>query len=144
MAAILLVEDDPGDAELTITALRACELDERDITLVADGVEAIEHLRGADQAGEHHSSLPAVVLLDLKMPRMDGRAVLREMRSDEHLRHVPVVVLSSSRQDDDVCEAYALGANAYVVKPVAFNEYLETVGHIAAFWTNINESPPLQ
>ena len=139
---ILLVEDDPQDAELTLNALGAADPPPEVIHL-HDGADALDYLfrRGAYSARE--SSLPAVMLLDLKMPRVDGLDVLRQVKSDPELKSIPVVVLTSSREERDVCQTYALGANAYVVKPVRFQNFLDAIKAIGAFWADLNEPPPV-
>ncbi len=138
---ILLVEDDPNDVELTLEALSEYKL-ANEIAVARDGVEALDylHLRGA-HAGRPAGN-PVVVLLDLKMPRLDGIEVLRQMRQEEQLRRVPVVVLTSSRESRDLEECYRIGVNAYVVKPVRFTELVEAVKHIGVFWAMLNEPPP--
>ena len=137
---ILLVEDSPADAEMSIDALREAKL-ANPVVHVEDGVEALDYLfrRGAftDLAGE----LPAVVLLDIKMPRMDGLEVLRRMREDEHLKRVPVVILSSSREESDLARSWDLGVNAYVVKPVDVSQFFEAVRTLGQFWAVLNEAP---
>lgn len=138
---ILLVEDDPNDVELTLGALAEYNL-ANDIAVARDGVEALDFLfkRGA-WAGRPGGN-PVVVLLDLKMPRLDGIEVLREIRKDPDLKMVPVVILTSSREARDLKEAYQLGTNAYVVKPVRFGELVEAVKQIGVFWAMLNEAPP--
>ncbi len=137
---ILLVEDSPADAEMSIDALREAKL-ANPVVHVEDGVEALDFLfrRGpfANIAGE----LPAVVLLDIKMPRMDGLEVLRRMREDEHLKRVPVVILSSSREESDLARSWDLGVNAYVVKPVDVGQFFDAVRTLGQFWAVLNEAP---
>jgi len=137
---VLLAEDNANDLELTLTALAANHLEDR-VKVVRDGVEAWEYLSGRDQAADR-SDLPAVVLLDIKMPRMDGLEVLRRMKADPELRQIPVVMLTSSREERDVVASYQLGANAYVVKPVDFMEFVTAVRNLGLFWAVINEPPP--
>jgi CheY-like chemotaxis protein len=138
---ILLVEDDPRDVELTLEALGGNNL-VNEVDVVGDGEKALEYLfrRGefAARAGNH----PAVILLDLKLPKVDGSGVLKAIRSDDKLRMIPVVVLTSSREQRDLAEAYRLGANAYVVKPVDFHEFVDAVKNLGLFWAVINEPPP--
>jgi CheY-like chemotaxis protein len=139
---ILLVEDDPRDAEFTLSALasiRPCP----EVIHVCDGAEALDFLyrRGAYAARE--TRRPAVILLDLKMPRIDGMEVLRQVKADPELRMLPVVILTSSREERDVRDAYALGANAYVVKPVRFQSFLDAIKSLGSFWTELNEPPPV-
>jgi len=139
---ILLVEDDPRDAELTLNALASTD-PAPEVIHVYDGAEALDFLyqRGAYAARD--ARRPAVMLLDLKMPRVDGMEVLRQVKGDPHLRALPIVILTSSREERDVRETYALGANAYVVKPVRFQSFLEAIKSVGAFWTELNEPPPL-
>jgi CheY-like chemotaxis protein len=138
---ILLVEDSDNDVELTLAALAEHQL-ANEVVVVRDGVEALEFLecRGAftDRPRVH----PAVILLDIKMPRVDGLEVLRRMKADSALRTIPVVMLTSSREAPDLAEAYRLGANAYVVKPVDFVEFMHAVRELGLFWAVLNEPPP--
>lgn len=138
---ILLVEDNPNDAELTMEALTEHNL-ANDVTWVHDGEEALEYLfcRGKYE-GQTCNDL-AVILLDLKLPKVDGLEVLRTIKSDERLKFTPVVVLTSSREERDLVESYRLGVNAYVVKPVDFNEFMKAVEQLGAFWAIVNEPPP--
>ena len=137
---ILLVEDDPRDAELTILALSDHNLSNR-VTHVVDGVEALEFLRFEGKFTDRDRENPDVILLDIKMPRMDGIEVLENIRKDEDLKAIPIVMLSSSREDPDLQKCYALGVNAYVVKPVDFKEFIDSVKNIGVFWAIINEIP---
>jgi len=139
--AILLAEDNPDDVELTIEALDRHHLANR-VTVAHDGVEAMEYLRREGAFSEREPGNPAVLLLDIKMPRMDGLEVLREIRGDSALRRLPVVILTSSRQEQDLITSYDLGVNAYVVKPVDFLSFIEAVEHLGVFWALINERPP--
>lgn len=138
---ILLVEDDANDVELTLTALAQHNLANK-IVVLRDGAEALDYLyrRGAYQ--RRSDSQPIVVLLDLKMPKMNGLEVLKQMRSDESLRMVPVVMLTSSREERDLVASYQLGVNAYVVKPVSFNEFVTAIQNLGVFWAIVNEPPP--
>ena len=138
---ILLAEDDAAIAQLTTMSLNADKLGFT-ILVARDGLEALDCLyhRGAFQTRE--SGRPAVVLLDLKMPRLDGLEVLRRIKADERLRSVPVVMFTSSRQESDLVRSYHLGANAYVVKPVDFHEFSRALKLVAEFWTTINETLP--
>lgn len=138
---ILLVEDDPKDIELTLCALGDYNL-ANEILIVRDGVEALDYLYRREAFELRPAGNPVVILLDLKMPRMDGVQVLKQLKSDERMCSIPIVILSSSRESRDLEEAYRLGANAYVVKPVRFQEFLEAVKSIGVFWALINEPPP--
>jgi CheY-like chemotaxis protein len=139
---ILLAEDNPNDVELTLEALAEHNLANR-VTVVHDGVEALEYLRCEGAYAGRRPGLPAVLLLDIKMPRMDGLEVLRTTRGDPRLKRLPVVILTSSRQEQDIITSYDLGVNAYVVKPVDFQSFIEAVEHLGVFWALINERPPL-
>jgi CheY-like chemotaxis protein len=138
---ILLAEDNPNDVELTIEALGQHHLANR-VTVAHDGVEALEYLRREGAFSEREPGDPAVVLLDIKMPRKDGLEVLREIRGDPALKRQPVVILTSSREEQDLITSYDLGANAYVVKPVDFPSFIEAVKELGIFWAVINERPP--
>ena len=137
---ILLAEDNVNDVELTLEALARHNL-ANEVVVTRDGEEALDYLyrRGAFQMREEGN--PAVVLLDLKMPKVDGMDVLRQVKSDPDLKAVPVVVLTSSREERDVVESYDLGVNAYVVKPVDFHEFMDAVKELGLFWSIINVSP---
>jgi len=139
--AILLVEDNPNDVELTIEALDQHNLANR-VVVAHDGVEALEYLRREGAFSEREPGDPAVVLLDIKMPRKDGLEVLREIRCDPALKRLPVVILTSSREEQDLITSYDLGVNAYVVKPVDFPSFIEAVKELGFFWAVINERPP--
>ena len=139
--AILLAEDNPNDVELTIEALDQHNLANR-VTVAHDGVEAMEYLRREGAFKDREPGDPAVVLLDIKMPRKDGLEVLREIRSDPALKKVPVVILTSSREEQDLITSYDLGVNAYVVKPVDFPHFIDAVKQLGVFWAVINERPP--
>jgi len=137
-AYILLVEDNPDDEELTLLSLRKHDL-ASNIVVVRDGVEALDYLFAEGQhAGRDASRVPSVVLLDLKLPRLDGLGVLKRMREDHRTRNVPVVVLTSSSQDADILTSYQLGANSYVRKPVEFDELTETVSRVGQYWMTLN------
>jgi two-component system, response regulator len=131
--ALLLVEDNPDDEALTLRAFRKHNLG-NEVMVARDGVEALEVLLGG-------GPLPQVVLLDLKLPRLDGLEVLRRLRSDERTRHLPVVVLTSSQEERDLVESYRLGANSYVRKPVDFAEFVDAVGHLGLYWLVLNKLP---
>jgi CheY-like chemotaxis protein len=138
---ILLVEDDPKDVELTINALEEHHL-ANNITIVHDGVEALDYLYRRKAFEQRPPENPVVILLDLKMPRMDGTQVLSQIKADADLRTIPVVILTSSRESQDMQTCYQLGVNAYVVKPVKFADFVEAVKEIGIFWALINEPPP--
>jgi len=138
---ILLVEDDPKDVELTINALSEyCVANE--IAIARDGEEALDFLYRRGTFASRLEGNPVVILLDLKMPKLDGIQVLRHLKTDEQMRCIPVVVLTSSREDRDLVECYKLGVNAYVVKPIRFTEFVEAVRQLGIFWALINEAPP--
>lgn len=137
---ILLVEDNQNDIDLTIMALSEFNLANA-IEIAHDGVEAIEYLRKNCNSPELKSEFPAVILLDIKMPRMDGIEVLRVIKSDPVFKLIPVVMLTSSREDKDLVESYKLGVNAYVVKPVDFTQFTVAIKQIGAFWAVLNELP---
>jgi len=140
LKTILLAEDNPKDVELTIEALSEHNLANR-VVGVKDGVEAMEYLRCEGVYKTREKGNPAVLLLDIKMPRMDGIEVLQSIRSDDNLKTLPVVMLTSSREEPDLKKCYALGVNAYVVKPVDFKAFLDAVKHIGVFWALLNEQP---
>jgi CheY-like chemotaxis protein len=138
---ILLVEDDPHDVELTLAALTEHNLANR-VDLARDGVEAMDYLYRRGSFKERPGGAPVVILLDLKMPRMDGVQVLRQLKADGQLNLIPVVILTSSRESKDLEECYRMGVNAYVVKPVRFSDFIEAVKQIGGFWALLNEPPP--
>jgi CheY-like chemotaxis protein len=138
---ILLAEDNENDLDLTLTALGENNL-ANEVVVVRDGAEAWEFLCHEGQYAGRNGGNPAVVLLDLKMPKVDGLEVLRRMREDPRFRSVPVVVLTSSREESDIVESYRLGVNAFVVKPVAFDEFIGAVRNLGLFWAVLNEPPP--
>lgn len=140
---ILLVEDNPDDEELTLRALRRNRVT-NDVVVARDGVEALDYLLGTGAyEGRDTSALPQVVLLDLKLPKIDGLEVLRRIRTEEHTRLLPVVILTSSNEEQDVVKGYSLGANSYVRKPVDFSEFVEAVRQLGLYWLLLNESPPV-
>jgi len=138
---ILLVEDDPNDVELSLEALKDHNLANR-VIVVNDGVEALEYLHCEGRFKDRKKENPAVILLDIKMPRMNGIEVLGIIRSDENFKYIPVVMLTSSREEPDLKKSYALGVNAYVVKPLDFKEFMDAIKEIGVFWALINEVPP--
>lgn len=138
---ILLVEDNPDDVELTVRALAKSHV-ANSLDLASDGVEALEYLAGTGKfAGRDPNQLPQVILLDLKMPRMDGLEVLRRIRADEKTRLLPVVVLTTSSEERDRVESYKLGANSYIRKPVDFVQFAESVRQLGLYWLVLNEAP---
>ena len=139
---ILLAEDDPRDVELILQGLRSSYL-ANDVMVVGDGAEALDYLHRRGRFSERPDTLPALVLLDIKMPKVNGLEVLREIRSNRDMAGVPVVIMTSSREETDVDAAYALGCNAFVVKPVSFKDFIETVKTLGTFWAVLNE-PPLR
>jgi len=138
---ILLAEDSERDVELTLAALEEHNL-ANEVVVARDGVEALDYLYHRGRFAGHANSLPVVVLLDLKMPKVDGLEVLRQMRADPALKHVPAVMITSSREEQDLVRSYQLGVNAYVVKPVDFHQFVESIKQIGFFWAVINEPPP--
>ena len=138
---ILLVEDSQDDIELITAALEQQNL-RNPIEVVRDGEQALDYLHRRGSHEGRRSPTPSLVLLDLKLPKVDGLEVLADMRADERLKHIPVVVLTSSREDRDLMRSYALGTNAYVVKPVRFGDFMTAVKEIGLFWAVLNEVPP--
>ena len=138
---ILLVEDNPHDLELTLIALERSQL-ANEVIVVRDGADALDylHVRGAFAEREHGN--PAVVLLDLKLPKVDGLEVLGSIRENPSLKSLPVVMLTSSREEQDLVRSYELGVNAYVVKPVDFKEFVRAISDLGIFWAVLNEPPP--
>jgi len=141
LRTILLAEDNPKDVELTLEALEEHNLANH-VVVVRDGVEAMEYLRCEGKYASRKKGNPAVLLLDIKMPRMDGIEVLKAIRNDPALKMLSVVMLTSSREEPDLKKCYELGVNAYVVKPVDFNDFIEAVKQVGIFWAVINELPP--
>jgi CheY-like chemotaxis protein len=138
---ILLAEDSPQDAEMTLEALSAYHLS-NNIVVVSDGEEALDYLYCRGRHTGRSDGNPLLVLLDLKMPKVDGLEVLRIIKNDPNMKALPVVMLTASREEQDVIKSYSLGVNAYVVKPVGFQKFVEAVKQIGAFWTIHNEPPP--
>ena len=138
---LLLVEDQSSDAELALRALRDLNLGRR-LQLVEDGAEALDFIFGrADYTDRNVDDAPALILLDLKLPKISGHEVLRTLKTDDRTKHIPVIVLSSSKEDRDVERCYELGVNSYVVKPVDFGQFTETVQRIGTYWLKTNERP---
>lgn len=138
---ILLAEDNPHDAEMTLTALTASNL-ANNVTVVSDGAEALDYLYHRGRYLMRAPGNPVVILLDLKMPKVDGVEVLRIVKGDPQLSSIPVVMLTSSREEQDLARSYRLGINAYVVKPVDFSQFIDAVKQVGIFWTVHNEPPP--
>ncbi|KFE47030.1 response regulator [Pseudomonas syringae] len=138
---ILLVEDNPQDLELTLIALERSQL-ANEVIVVRDGAEALDYLFRRDNYAQRLDGNPAVLLLDLKLPKVDGLQVLEAVRQSEELRSIPVVMLTSSREEPDLSRAYQLGVNAYVVKPVEFKEFVSAISDLGIFWAVLNEPPP--
>jgi CheY-like chemotaxis protein len=141
LGRILLVEDDPRDVELTLTALDDYKL-ANEVVVARDGQQALDYLRCQGEYRTRVQDNPAVLLLDLKLPKVDGLEVLKEIRTDERLKLIPVVILTSSQEEKDMIRSYTLGVNAYVVKPVDFHEFINAVKELGVFWALINEPPP--
>jgi len=141
LARILLVEDDPRDVELTMTALEEHNL-ANEVVIAHDGEEALDYLYRRGKFESRINQNPAVMLLDLKLPKIDGLEVLEKVKSDEKLKVIPVVVLTSSREERDMVTSYKLGVNAYVVKPVDFHQFVNAIKELGVFWAIINEPPP--
>ena len=139
--SILLAEDDPQDVELTLAALEENHLANR-VTVVTNGEEVLDYLYRRGKFTARAGGNPVVVLLDLKMPKVNGLEVLRIMKADDHLKMIPVVVLSSSREAPDLAQCYQHGVNAYVVKPVDFPDFMQAVKQLGIFWAAVNEPPP--
>ena len=139
---ILLAEDNPNDVELILSAFQEANF-VNEIHVVHDGEQALDFLHRRGTHASRTGPQPAVILLDLKMPKVDGREVLRHVRADPELRHIPVVILTSSREESDLLASYQLGANAFVVKPVDFQEFISAVSKLGFFWALLNEPPPL-
>ncbi len=138
---ILLVEDNRYDVELTLKALAEYNI-ANEVVVAGDGAEALDYLYRRETFAKRREENPAVILLDLKLPKIDGIEVLRTVKSDEKLKIIPVVVLTSSREERDLVESYRLGVNAYVVKPIAIHEFASAVKGLGVFWAIINEPPP--
>lgn len=138
---ILLVEDDANDIELTLSAFEQYNV-ANEVVVTRDGHEALQYLRRQGPFASRGEGHPAVVLLDLKLPKLDGLEVLQQLRADSALRMIPVVMLTSSREEQDLANSYGYGVNAYVVKPVNFTDFLEALKNVGLFWAAINEPPP--
>jgi CheY-like chemotaxis protein len=141
LGRILMVEDDPKDVELTLTALEEYNL-ANEVIVTRDGEQALDYLYCRGEYKTRSRGNPAVMLLDLKLPKVDGLEVLKQIKSDGELRMIPVVVLTSSKEEKDMVASYKLGVNAYVVKPVDFHEFVNAIKELGVFWAIINEPPP--
>ena len=141
LGRVLLVEDDPRDVELTMTALGEYNL-ANEVVVARDGQKALDYLYCQGEFSTRSNGNPAVMLLDLKLPKVDGLEVLQQIKSDPRLKLIPVVVLTSSREEKDMIRSYNLGVNAYVVKPVDFHEFVNAIKELGIFWAVINEPPP--
>ncbi len=141
LGRILMVEDDPKDVELSLTALEDYNL-ANEVVVTRDGEEALDYLYCRGNYASRSSENPAVLLLDLKLPKVDGLEVLQQIKSDENLKMIPVVVLTSSHEEKDMVASYKLGVNAYVVKPVDFHEFVNAIKELGVFWAVINQPPP--
>lgn len=139
---ILLVEDNPDDEELTLMAFRQCSI-LNPVQVARDGVEALDFLFGTGaHAGRDLAAMPALILLDLKLPKLDGFEVLRQIRGDARTKLLPVVILTSSKEDQDLVESYFLGCNSYIRKPVDFAQFIEATRQLGMYWLLLNEPPP--
>ena len=139
---ILLVEDNPSDVGLTKRALEKSHI-ANELVVAEDGQEALDYLFGSDPlTGQKMNDLPALILLDLKLPKLDGLQVLRQIRADEYTSRLPVVILTTSSEEDDIAQSYDLGANSYIRKPVDFKQFVEAVQHLGLYWLVINQPPP--
>jgi CheY-like chemotaxis protein len=141
LGRILMVEDDPKDVELSLTALEDYNL-ANEVVVVGDGEEALDYLYCRGKYAGRSSDNPAVMLLDLKLPKVDGLEVLQQIKADPNLKMIPVVVLTSSHEEKDMVTSYRLGVNAYVVKPVDFHEFVNAIKELGIFWAVINQPPP--
>jgi two-component system, response regulator len=141
---ILLVEDNPDDVELTLRALIKSNI-KNEIVVANDGAEALDFLFGTGKYADRNlGAMPAIILLDLKLPKIDGLEVLRRIRSNERTKFLPVVILTSSKEEQDILNGYSLGVNSYVRKPVDFNQFAEAVSHLGLYWLLLNETPPIK
>jgi CheY-like chemotaxis protein len=138
---VLLVEDDPDDLELTLHALHEARIT-NPIQVVRDGEEALDYIFSRGQFGKRESTRPRVILLDLKLPKVDGLQVLRQIKADPHTRGIPVVILTSSSEERDLIEGYRLGANSYIQKPVDFAQFQKTIRELGYYWLVVNQAPP--
>ena len=140
---ILLAEDNDNDVELTLAAFRANNL-ANEVVVVRDGAECLDYLYRRNGYSAREAGLPGLILVDLKMPKVDGIEVIRTVKSDSTLKLIPIVALTSSREEQDMVTSYGLGVNAYVVKPVGFHDFIEAVKVLGGFWAMVNEPPPVR
>jgi two-component system, response regulator len=141
---ILLVEDNPDDVELTLHAFKKNRI-KNEVVVANDGAEALDYLFGTGQySGRDLSIMPAVILLDIKLPKIDGLEVLKKLRSQPQTQYIPVVILTSSKEDQDILNSYRLGVNSYVRKPVDFTQFTEAVNSLGLYWLLLNETPPIK
>ena len=139
---ILLVEDNPDDVALTLRALKKNNI-KNEVVVATDGAEALDYLFGTEKYAERDTSkMPVVILLDIKLPKLDGMEVLKRIRSDDRTKFLPVVILTSSNEEEDMLNGYSLGTNSYVRKPVNFNDFIEAVRQLGLYWLVLNEPPP--
>jgi CheY-like chemotaxis protein len=143
LKTILLAEDSPHDVELTLTALNQSKSSNK-VVVVRDGVEALDYLYRRGKFQGRNEENPVMLILDLKMPKVDGLQVLKQMKSDATLKAIPVVMLTSSREEADLVQSYQLGVNAYVVKPIGFQQFMGAVEQLGMFWMAVNEPPPVR
>ena len=136
----LLVEDNPDDEELTLLAFQDCQLVDQ-VVVARDGAEALDYLLGTENLADPAPSLPAIVLLDLKLPKIDGLEVLRRLRQSDRTRFLPVIVLTTSQEEQDLIKSYSLGCNSYIHKPVDFNQFIEAVRQLGIYWLLLNKAP---
>ena len=141
LRSILLAEDNPNDVEMTLSGLAELRLANQ-VVVVRDGAEALDFLHSRGKYSSRNDGNPAVILLDLKMPKVDGLEVLSEVKSDEKLKAIPVVMLTSSAEESDLLKSYRLGVNAYVVKPLNYREFINAIKQVGGFWGVVNEPPP--
>ncbi|MGD8781774.1 MAG: response regulator [Ignavibacteria bacterium] len=138
---ILMAEDNPNDVEIALSGLEECNL-ANEVVVVRDGAEALDYLYRRGEYADRKNDDPVVILLDIKMPRVDGIEVLRQVRADSAMKNIPIIMLTSSREEKDLVKTYELGVNAYVVKPVDFDQFVKAIQDLGLFWAVLNETPP--